>query len=63
MVFMLEGEVTLCEGDAEAVLKPGDAATFKAGVAVGHFLENRSASNVRYQPVDDVSFVIIPDRC
>ncbi len=47
MVYVLEGAVTLCEGDAETVLRPGDAATFKAGVAVGHYFENRSAGPVR----------------
>ncbi len=63
MVFVLEGEVTLCEGDTEAILKPGDAATFKAGVAVGHFLENRGTSDVRYlvvgtrAPLDKITLV------
>jgi len=42
MVYVLEGEITLIEGDAETVLRPGDAATFQAGVPVGHCLENRS---------------------
>lgn len=63
MVFVLEGEVTLCEGEAEAILKAGDAATFKAGVSVGHFLENRSADAVRYlvvgtrAPLDQITYV------
>lgn len=43
MVYVLEGEITLIEGDTETVLCPGDAATFQAGVPIGHFLENRSA--------------------
>ena len=30
-------------GDAETLLNPGDAATFRAGVALGHCLWNRSA--------------------
>ncbi|NIA00118.1 cupin domain-containing protein [Massilia sp. CCM 8734] len=47
MVYVLEGQLTLVEGDAETLLKPGDAATFRAGVAVGHFLWNRSASPTR----------------
>lgn len=46
-IYVLEGSVTLVEGDAEAVLAPGDAATFRAGDAVGHYLENRSASTTR----------------
>jgi uncharacterized cupin superfamily protein len=41
-VYMLEGEVVLCEDGAETVLKPGDAASWKAGVANGHCLVNRS---------------------
>ncbi|NEU83727.1 cupin domain-containing protein, partial [Nostoc sp. UIC 10630] len=44
---VLEGEITLIEGDTKTVLRPGDAATFKAGVAVGHFLENRSTKATR----------------
>ena len=40
-VYVLEGEVVLIENEGETVLKPGDAATFKAGVANGHTLVNR----------------------
>ncbi|KQV91347.1 cupin [Massilia sp. Root351] len=47
MVYVLEGQVTLVEGDTEKLLNPGDAATFRAGVAVGHCLWNRSASPTR----------------
>jgi uncharacterized cupin superfamily protein len=47
-VYMLEGEVTLVEGDCEVMMRPGDAATFKAGVALGHRLENRAAAEARY---------------
>ena len=39
---MLEGEVVLVEDVGETVLKPGDAAGWKAGVADGHCLINRS---------------------
>lgn len=45
-VYVLEGEVTLCEDGGETVLKPGDAAGWKAGVANGHCLVNRSQSDV-----------------
>jgi uncharacterized cupin superfamily protein len=45
-VYILEGEVVLCENDGETVLKPGDAAGWKAGVANGHCLINRSARDV-----------------
>jgi uncharacterized cupin superfamily protein len=42
LVFMLEGEAVLIEDEGETVLKPGDAATFKAAVANGHHIVNRS---------------------
>ena len=41
-VYVLEGEVVLVEDAGETVLKPGDAAAWKAGVAEGHCLINRS---------------------
>jgi uncharacterized cupin superfamily protein len=41
-VYVLEGEVVLCEDGGETVLKPGDAAGWKAGVPNGHCLINRS---------------------
>ncbi|WP_127519563.1 cupin domain-containing protein [Mesorhizobium sp. Z1-4] len=47
-VYVLDGEVTLHEGDSETVMGPGDAATFKAGVEAGHCLENRSGREVSY---------------
>lgn len=47
MVYVLEGQVTLVEGDTETLLHAGDAATFRAGVAVGHFLWNRSGAPTR----------------
>ncbi len=41
-VYVLSGEVVLCEDGGETVLKAGDAAGWKAGVANGHCLINRS---------------------
>ncbi|HUS56176.1 MAG TPA: cupin domain-containing protein [Thermohalobaculum sp.] len=41
-VYMIAGEVILVEDDGEFVLRPGDAAGFKAGTANGHQLVNRS---------------------
>ncbi len=41
-VYVLEGEVVLCEDEGETVLKAGEAAGWKAGVADGHCLVNRS---------------------
>ena len=42
LVYVLDGEVVLVEDEGETVLRPGDAATFKAGVANGHHLVNRT---------------------
>lgn len=42
LVYVLDGEVTVIEGQTESVLQAGDAATFKAGDPVGHSLWNRS---------------------
>jgi uncharacterized cupin superfamily protein len=47
-VYIVEGEVVLCEDEGETVLRPGDAAGFKAGVANGHCLINRSARDALY---------------
>jgi uncharacterized cupin superfamily protein len=47
-VYVLEGEVVLCENDSETVLKPGDAAGWKAGVANGHCLVNRTQRDAVY---------------
>lgn len=41
-VLVLEGELVLVEDEGEVVLRPGDAAGFKAGVANGHHLVNRT---------------------
>jgi uncharacterized cupin superfamily protein len=48
LVYVLEGEVVLCENDGEIVLKPGDAAAWKAGVANGHCLVNRTDRDAVY---------------
>jgi uncharacterized cupin superfamily protein len=42
LVWVLEGEVVLVTDEGEAVLRPGDCAGFKAGVANGHHIQNRS---------------------
>ena len=44
-VFILEGEVVLIDDNGETVLKPGDAAGFKANDPNGHHLVNRSNRN------------------
>ena len=48
MVYVLEGEVTLIEGNTENTLVAGDAATFRAGEPVGHFLKNNADADARY---------------
>jgi uncharacterized cupin superfamily protein len=47
-IYVLEGELILRENDGETVLKPGDAAGWKAGVANGHCLVNRSSRDTVY---------------
>ena len=39
---MLEGEVMCVEDDDDHVLRPGDCVAWKAGVANGHCLQNRT---------------------
>jgi uncharacterized cupin superfamily protein len=48
LVFVLEGEVILVEDDGETLLKPGDAAGFKANSGNGHHLVNRSTPDAVY---------------
>ena len=45
LVYILEGEVVLIEDAGETLLKPGDAAGFKANVRNGHHLVNKSKSD------------------
>jgi uncharacterized cupin superfamily protein len=47
-VYILEGEAMLIEDEGEIVLRAGDAAGFRAGVANGHRLVNRSGRDVLY---------------
>lgn len=42
LVFILEGEVVLIDNSGETVLRPGDAAGFKANDPNGHHLVNKS---------------------
>ena len=44
LVFVVSGELVLVEDDGETPLGPGEAAGFKANVANGHHLVNRSDS-------------------
>jgi len=54
-VYVLEGEVTLVTDAGEQVLGPGMAAGFKAGVADGHHLVNRTDHPAVYLEVGDRS--------
>jgi uncharacterized cupin superfamily protein len=59
-VWVMQGEVVLVTDSGEEVLGVGDSAGFKAGVADGHRLENRSESvaavlEVGSRRSDDVS--------
>jgi uncharacterized cupin superfamily protein len=62
MVYVLAGEITAVEGASETLMRPGDAATFKAGVGVGHYLQNRSFFPTRClvvgtrAPVDRIAY-------
>ena len=48
LVYVLEGELVLCEDHGETVLKPGDAAGWKAGASNGHCLINRGDRDAVY---------------
>jgi uncharacterized cupin superfamily protein len=48
LIYVLEGELVLCENDGEMILKPGDAAGWKASTPNGHCLINRSTRDAVY---------------
>lgn len=59
MVYILDGELVLVEDDGETVLRAGDAAVFKPGVANGHHLVNRTDKDallleIGMRPTNDV---------
>lgn len=62
LIYVLDGEVTLIEGETETLLRAGDAAAFKAGTAIGHRLHNRSDRPTRClvfgtrAPVDVITY-------
>jgi len=62
MVYVLAGEITVIEGTSETLMRAGCVATFRAGVQVGHYMENRSASETRClvvgtrAPVDRITY-------
>jgi uncharacterized cupin superfamily protein len=47
-IYVLSGELVLCEDHGETVLKPGEAAGWKANSRVGHCLINRTQRDAVY---------------
>jgi uncharacterized cupin superfamily protein len=47
-IYMLAGELVLCEDGGETMLKPGDAAGWKANGGNGHCLINRTDRDAVY---------------
>lgn len=59
-VYVLEGELTLVENDAETLVRAGDCAAFPKGTGNGHHLRNRAFVTAVYLEVgsrnsDDVT--------
>ena len=50
-IYVLKGELVLKENDGEIVLKPGDAAGWRANGGIGHCLINRSTQDAVYLEV------------
>jgi len=50
-IYMLEGELVLHEDAGETVLKPGDAAGWRANGGIGHCLINRTDKDALYLEV------------
>ena len=48
LIYVLSGELVLCQDDGETVLRPGDAAGWKAGATDGHCLINRTDKDAVY---------------
>ena len=64
LVFVVEGEVVLITDASETRLAAGDCATFKAGVADGHHLVNRSGRNALLLEIggrDETDRTVYPD--
>jgi uncharacterized cupin superfamily protein len=64
-IYVLEGEVVLVTDSGEEWLRTGDCAGFRANVADGHHLQNRSAKDALYLEVGsrrpDDDDVVYPD--
>jgi uncharacterized cupin superfamily protein len=73
LVYMLEGELVLVTDAGETPMRPGDVATFKAGVKDGHHLQNRTDKDALFlvvgtrDPRDgcdypDIDMIALPDH-
>ncbi|PRY79685.1 putative cupin superfamily protein [Yoonia maritima] len=65
MIYMLTGTVIVHEGPTSSPLHPGDSVTFKAGVPVGHYLENISNTDATYLAIGtraDNDIITYPDH-
>jgi uncharacterized cupin superfamily protein len=64
-IWVAQGEVVLLTGQQEEILRSGDCAGFKAGIADGHHLQNRSDRPALVLEVGsrrpDTDFVDYPD--
>ncbi len=47
-LLMTDGELVLVEDESETLMRCGDMATFKAGVANGHHMVNRSSTEAKF---------------
>ena len=48
LVYILAGELVLVTDDGEQIVRAGDCAGFRAGIADGHHMINRSQAPARY---------------
>ncbi|KQZ44219.1 cupin domain-containing protein [Duganella sp. Root1480D1] len=65
LVYVLDGEITVVEGETESVLGPGDAATFPHGSPLGHYLWNKGQSTARCMVIGtraEVDRITYPDH-
>lgn len=68
-VYVVAGEVVLVTDEGETVLRAGDSAGFRHGVANGHHLQNRSNSDAVVlevgsdDPADEAEYPDIDMRC
>jgi uncharacterized cupin superfamily protein len=64
LIYVLEGELVLCEDAGEIMLRPGDAAGWKANSGNGHCLINRSGRDAVFLEIGTRSTherVVYPD--